>query len=538
MIGPADERQDARDSLPVRRSAPVPSWTRRLVAGVLIGLVSTGCAGTAFVTPDGGRPAPARRLAERGVDALAAGDHARATESFNHALKLDAENPTLHLLNGLSHHTAYRAGARGRGEMAETGYLVALKQDPSSWHAAYQLGVLYLDMRRYTAAQSRLAQAARIAEDDADVYYALATGSYYARDLEPALWAARRALALAPDRPEFVQAGAMIASAAGLGDDATRYLARYRALEPDAARYTRIARRVSQWARTHELAQAAPPSSPPGPSPMTPPSPGPGPSPTDPTALGSMPGAPPPRMPVALSWSDCVQLLTPPSPQQSQQSSSSYSSSSYPSSSSYGAPPSADETTPLPALPSPCLGMPLPRMALVDITIVRTEESRTTHQGVNLLESLSVVLGGNANRTQTDITTLTNRVPTTISTLTNVFASSFGLPAAGITYALDIANTADTRVEIIARPTLISLDRTPSNFFSGSNITIALAGQYGGTVQEKPVGVSLSVTPTFLDDDSMLLTVKATARRSRPACAGRSTRRSTRAATRSTPACS
>ena len=54
------------------------------------------------------------------------------------------------------------------------------------------------------------------------------------------------------------------------------------------------------------------------------------------------------------------------------------------------------------------------------------------------------------------------------------------------------------------------MDRTPSQFFSGTNITIAIPGQVsGGSVVEKPVGVSLSVTPTFVDDDTLLLSVKA-----------------------------
>ncbi len=47
-------------------------------------------------------------------------------------------------------------------------------------------------------------------------------------------------------------------------------------------------------------------------------------------------------------------------------------------------------------------------------------------------------------------------------------------------------------------------------FFSGSTLTVALPGQLaGGTLQQLPVGMNLAATPTFIDDDTMLLAVKA-----------------------------
>jgi hypothetical protein len=63
---------------------------------------------------------------------------------------------------------------------------------------------------------------------------------------------------------------------------------------------------------------------------------------------------------------------------------------------------------------------------------------------------------------------------------------------------------------VIARPTLTALDRIPSTFYSGGVITAGLngGGVSGAQVTNIPTGVSLSITPTFIDDDTMMLAVK------------------------------
>jgi Tfp pilus assembly protein PilF len=484
---------------------------RRVLITLLIGVLATGCTDSLILGRGAPDSAPAaasrravRRTVERGIDALAAGDHARASLAFNRALKLDPENSNLHLLNGLAYHAAFLAGSPGKATMAETGYLVALRQDGGNWRAAHQLGLLYLDLRQYPAAQARLAEAVRNVDDNADVYHALAVASYYAHDLETALWAGRRATELAPARSEFMHAAAVIASAAGRGDDAASYRAAYDALERDPGRRAQLSRRMSQWARVHERGASDVDEPPRTVAQMPVQVPLPQPSPPGPPSAGTPPAAP--RLPVAMSWNDCVQAFTPPPPPLPAAPTVTTTATSTSTTI-----PSADETTPLPALPSPCQGLPLPRMALVDVTIVRTEETRATGQGVNLLDGLAVVLGGSLVDTRNQAITRSAGTSTArTTTLTNVLTRSFGLPAAGVAYSLNIASAADVRVDVIARPTLVALDRTPSNFFSGSNITIALAGQYGGNIQEKPIGVSLSVTPTFIDDETMLMAVKAT----------------------------
>jgi type II secretory pathway component GspD/PulD (secretin) len=80
-----------------------------------------------------------------------------------------------------------------------------------------------------------------------------------------------------------------------------------------------------------------------------------------------------------------------------------------------------------------------------------------------------------------------------------------------LSYSLNIANSLYQKNEVIARPTLAAVDRLPSVFFSGGNLSIKVSGTAGGvsTIIDKSIGVVLSVTPTFLDDDYVLLNIRA-----------------------------
>ena len=75
-----------------------------------------------------------------------------------------------------------------------------------------------------------------------------------------------------------------------------------------------------------------------------------------------------------------------------------------------------------------------------------------------------------------------------------------------------IANALYTKNEVIARPTLAAVDRLPSVFFSGGNLSIKVSSSVAGTAStlvDKSIGVVLSITPTFLDDDNVLLNIRA-----------------------------
>jgi type II secretory pathway component HofQ len=94
---------------------------------------------------------------------------------------------------------------------------------------------------------------------------------------------------------------------------------------------------------------------------------------------------------------------------------------------------------------------------------------------------------------------------------TTTIIASAGLPAGGINYSLNIANAFYNRSEVVARPTLVALDRRSSRFFSGQAVVAGLpGGTYGGSsFIEIPTGVELVVVPAFIDPDTILLSVRA-----------------------------
>lgn len=449
----------------------------------------------------------ANLLAREAIDSVRRGDLTKASRVVNAALRFEPENPHLHFLNGYVYHLLAVKGDPAQRDFAETGYLLALNIAPDHPYASYFLGRLYLDGKRWREAQERFAQALWVDNTQNEAYMGLAIASYYARDLPAAGWATQKGLDYQPTDAGLLRAAVMVAAASGDQENAHSLLERYRNVAQNQRQYAALERRVKQWGEVHEqqpiiFAEAA------------------GQQDVDAWLNDDLPhkgtqAAAKPKtdnaaiVPLATEvltdWRDCK------TSQQGQSGSSDGFSGSGSGSSVSSGGSSGDDTAVLPSLPSPCNGKPLPKMAIIDATILRTEDINSSDNGLNLLNNLSLVFNGSSvdsNVTGGPVPTDGTGTPLQqIRTLTR----SFGLPSAGITYALNLFNATDMRAEVLARPSLVALDRMPSQFFSGSTVSIALQGQNGGSgsVVDKPVGVSLSITPTFINQESMLLAVKA-----------------------------
>ncbi len=166
---------------------------------------------------------------------------------------------------------------------------------------------------------------------------------------------------------------------------------------------------------------------------------------------------------------------------------------------------SGDQTLYLEPLPAPCTGKQLPQMAMIDAVLIRTVDTNATSNGVNLLQGLQIF--GGAQRTTT-----TGQMPINASVMGVGSATSATLNSVSglVTYSMNIANAVSSSSQVVAKPTLTALDRIPSTFYSGQVQTVGLngGGVSGAQVSNVPTGTSLSVTPTFIDDDSMMLAVK------------------------------
>jgi len=431
----------------------------------------------------------ARVLATEGLEKLRQHRYEDASRIFNAGLKFSPDNAQLHFLNGVTYHLLYLRGDEAKRDLAVTGYELALNYDPAHYHAALQLGRLEFEAKRYEKSAEAFRRSTEIEPQKGDGYHGLAAAAYYARDLSGARAAIEKTLPLLPGSGEVMRAAAMIYAATGDNARARDAAGRYAVLEHNPGARARLGARVDQWRTWHAsspsnqrtgdsadtvIAQLGPPPTPASGSPGYG-----GPEAATPTGAAMRP------------WFDCGGASVSP-----------------PQSISGGSSNSIDDTVVMPSLPGPCKGAGNPRMVVLDIAFIRTENNASSSHGINLLDGLTYVF--NRSRLLQDVLTQRTGFPDSRE-VTITETRGRGLPASGIAYSLNIANATDSRTEMLANPTLVALDRMPSTFFAGSNVSLGIAGQAGGSsyITDRPIGVSLSVTPTFVDGDSVLLAVRA-----------------------------
>jgi tetratricopeptide (TPR) repeat protein len=428
---------------------------------------------------------PVRSALKSGADALLAGDAKLANHEFNLAIARDLKNPALHAANALAYQIRTRAGERDLFDLAETGYLVALEQQHDYQQAAVQLAHLYLENKRYAQAQRAAAYALKLESKNVEALHLLASASYSLGDVELSLWALEQARTIAPNDKYGANMVPAIYGEAGLNEEAEAYINENPTLWSQQAG-EQVKRRLEQWKVAYANDQAK----------------------IDEAKTGNddagekvnadAPAQSDSQGPLVYAWSDCTQALTP-NAGAAQASSSDSSDSSTAT--------RVDETMVLPSLPSPCKAHALPQMAIIDVVILRTNELNASSTGINLLENLAVTIQQSSNKVSTSID---NAPSTSVATLTTNIG--LGTSAGGaIAYSLNIANVSGQTTEVVSRPSLQVLDRQAAQFFSGSKISIGLTGgvNSSSTLSEVNVGLSLSVTPTFIDEQQMLLNVRA-----------------------------
>ena len=183
---------------------------------------------------------------------------------------------------------------------------------------------------------------------------------------------------------------------------------------------------------------------------------------------------------------------------------------------SYGVPvggTAGDQTLYLEPIPAPCEKLPPPKMAMIDAVLIRTIDTQSNSFGINLLTGLQIFAGTQKSSTTTQVagSSVTENVSASVLGIGNAVSATLNGISGILSYTLNIANSTTSNSQVVARPTLTALDRIPSTFYSGSVQTVGLngGGVSGAQVTNIPTGVSLSVTPTFIDDETMMLAVKA-----------------------------
>ncbi len=418
---------------------------------------------------------PAKAEIQDGVRLLRQGQAAGANEVFERGLKRNPTDGVLHFLNGLAYHLRAEDGNLANLELAETGYLLALKFDPDNIWAAYLLGHIAYRGQRYVDAENYFAYGTLYQPDNPELLKGLLASAYAARDLGMAAWAAKKLEPVAAGDATVRRNATLAYAASGHFDDARQSLVAYSQSTSQAEtlrpRYQAVQRRVGEWEdyfqrnglpqfafsdaqpfeerrRARESQAPAPPAVPRGAviqGPVGGPAPG--------AAAGSTPGI---------------------------------------------------RNAATQAAPAPEKG---PKMVLVDVAIIRTEENRSSRQGVNLLSGLQATLTGtlyeyNYQRGKSDGSTSTG------TNVSHTINPTFTL--AGLTYNLNIFNDGVERAEVLARPSLLAVENKTSEFFSGGVWHVQLTSSLTyGTIEQVPIGINLKVTPQFLDDELVMIDVSA-----------------------------
>jgi len=447
-----------------------------LMRGSALGLVMLAVAGCQTTSPAGpGTPGTAqagketplaqesaiRELVEASTQALREHKLDEASRLINVALKLDITNGDLQFLNGLTYHLMGKAGDASKFTLAEQGYNQALKFDPGNLSAQYQMGLLYMDQRRYGLAQGYFAAVALHRNDDPAVLYNLAASSYYAHDPKTSEAALKRLLQIQPDaqnRPEVLKAAALSLAAMDDRVGAAEYARAYNAIVEDSAAVRVLERRIESWNAFYD----------------------------DDARL----------MQAQFSGGDAFQT----------DDDSGYVDNTVTEDFS-------DQYNPAPvATGDAASGFAESDMVVVDVVLIGTQEDIRDSHGINLLNGLQLQFGDpltGASGLGYSSTRTKDYLGTGLQQSTQTITRMISVPA--VTYSLNIANSADANNQVIAKPSLVAQAGQTSEFFSGTEIlAAAVSGGSGDSVSvQKEVGVKLAITPEILPNGMLRLHVVA-----------------------------
>jgi pilus assembly protein CpaC len=386
---------------------------------------------------------------------------AQANKAINEALQLDAGHSQLHFLNGFIYHLQARQGDSQKNDMAIEGYQQALRIDQGNWIAQEFLGLAYMDQKKFDLAKNQFADVLLLTPDSTVSLYGLMVSSYLTGDAVTACAAADQFQKTARQAHDgFIRSSVSVYAACGKFEKAELMRTALSELKREPAEIQRVDQRLAQWKSVYRQYASVAPE----------------------------------RLAQASNTSSGIaQPLTRPAP-----------IPDTPQSNRALAPARAAVDNP---------GDGGPRMVLVDVVLVSTQELVSTSKGVNLLSALTLQLGSVAGNvaafSQVNSSRLASNAAADVST---AITRAVTIPA--LAYSLNIANASSSMNEVLARPTLAAMEGMPSEFFSGTNLSagvVAASAQGGTTVVpvEKRFGVKLAVTPVFLANGRIQLKVDA-----------------------------
>ncbi len=394
-------------------------------------------------------------------------DLPRAHLAANEALQLDPRNSYLHFLNGFIYHLQSLQGDTQKGELALEGYRQSLRIDPSNWIAQEFLGLAYMDLKRFDHARQAFSEALLLNPGSTPSINGLMVASYLSGDAKTACAMADQFLKVTQQpSPDFLRSSIPVYASCGSFARARWIRAALVQHFGKGPEVERIDRRVAQWqAFYHDRERIV-------------------------SALkaGANPGAGDGR-------SLLLAQATPSDDESDLDADDTTQSRS-----------TAAADSPAPSMDAAESG---PRMLLVDVVLLSTQELMSTSKGVNLLSALTLQLGS-----VEDNLPAYSRVTEGGGDSASSTSITRAVTVPALSYSLNIANANNSVNEVLARPTLAAIEGMPSEFFSGTNLSagvVSISTEGGTTVVplEKRFGIKLAVTPNFLPQGRVQLQVEA-----------------------------
>ena len=473
-------------------------------------------------------------LTRGGITYLMDGKYQQASDVFNTALSFDVDNALLHFFNAYTYHQLFLRGDSTHFPLAELGYKAAAAKESALRGPAYgQLGELYLDEKKYALAEEYLSLAIQKNRRPELLYnYARATGLNGS-------WEKSRAAIAELDRkgwsnPQLIKAKAILAAASANPKETKSLLELYAKSTSSKADISYVNFRINQINDnlTKGFVLALNDEDPPvaldtDPLP-TPPS-GPDPSLTDAAPTTANDAAPTTANDAAPTTANDAEPTTANDAEPTTANDAEPTTANDAKDTKKIDPPknvgkwyrcdpetkiseamandatTTDEFILAPTLPQSCPGEN-PMSAVIEITMIETYEATTNTSGINMLDGLNAILTIGGSNAVTSVSGSSTDTKTRDNTWLLANASS----TSSVTYSLNIVNSGLNQAKLLSRPAMTVIDRVPSVFFAGSNISLGIAGDAytAPTVVDKTIGVSLSVTPTFVDEDNVLISMR------------------------------
>lgn len=423
---------------------------------------------------------PSQLVLRSAAKYLLSGDLDKATAVVNTGIKFDFGNAELHFLNALTYHQKYLQGKPDNYRLALSGYQIASRMDAELTAMTYlQITRLHMHARDYYAAKAAAAIAFNANPESPQALLLLLQAAMLTKDIEAADWAIATFEQRGWKEPLLIRLKAIRAVFAGNRDLARSLGIAYSevATNPSDAQYVQM--RIEQL---NELGDLERPENKPSSDAQV--SSTPQRDEATPTAAAGVQKV--------SNWFDCDPKPAVPTYDMNHAGDSGAS----------------DETIMAEVLPAPCENR-TPAQAEFSVTLIAANESKGSSFGINLLEGLAGIWTL-SNQYQEVSGSGTDRAFSRLSTKNFVLTNSIGSGEDILRYTLNIADSAYSKTEVFLRPTLSAIDRVPVVLYVGTTLTLAIAEAdgYSSDIEDRSVGVSLAITPTFLANDDVMVSLR------------------------------